>query len=308
MTATRLEPAEPLRGSGVALERAMLDSLDDLEGALRLEVMGENEFRVRNERSRFGRAFGGQLLAQAMLAAAATVDGQLPHSLHAYFVRSGDSDVPLDISVERTRDGRSMSTRQVTVRQSGREILTAIVSFHTNPAEPELFQGSSGGVRPEELPLLQQWVDFAPEEMRPTARKWIELPPPVEMRIGEAPTFVVPGRDSDEREHWMRLPREIGDRPAAHIAMLAYASDYLLLDMAFRNHPEQVDHRGFVGLSLDHSIWVHRAVRFDEWHRYTQRIGAVSGHRALVHGTLHDLAGHLVATTAQEVLVRPVSR
>ncbi|MQY28141.1 acyl-CoA thioesterase [Nocardia aurantia] len=308
MTATRLEPAEPLRGSGVALERAILDSLDDLEGALRLETLGENEFRAGNEHSRFGRAFGGQLLAQAMLAAASTVDGQLPHSLHAYFVRSGDPEVPLHLSVERTRDGRSMSTRQVTVRQAGREILTAIASFHANPAEPELFEAPSGEVRPEELPLLQQWVAYAPEAMRPTARKWIDMPPPVEMRIGEAPTFVVPGRDSGVRAHWMRLPRGIGDRPVAHIAMLAYASDYLLLDMAFRNHPEPVDHRGFVGLSLDHSIWVHRAVRFDEWHRYTQRIGAVSGHRALVHGTLHDLAGHLVASTAQEVLVRPVPR
>ena len=128
----------PLRGSGTPLEKAVLGALDNLEHALQLESQGDNRFRATNEPSRFGRVFGGQLLAQAMQAATATVSDHLPQSLHAYFVRSGDSHTPLNIDVERVRDGRSIATRQVTVVQAGRTLLTAIASFHTNPAEPDL--------------------------------------------------------------------------------------------------------------------------------------------------------------------------
>src|SRR5215217_3444363 len=127
----------PLRGRGTPLEKAVLGALDNLEQALQLEAQGNNRFRATNEPSRFGRVFGGQLLAQAMQAATATVSDHLPQSLHAYFVRSGDSDTPLDIDVERVRDGRSIAIRQVTVMQGGRTLLTALASFHTNPVEPD---------------------------------------------------------------------------------------------------------------------------------------------------------------------------
>ena len=113
------DPRGPFRDSGTTLEKATLRALDNLEQALRLEPVGADRFRALNEPSRFGRIFGGQLLAQAMYGAAATVEDQLPHSLHAYFTQTGDSDKPVDIVVERTRDGRSMSTRQVNVVQDG---------------------------------------------------------------------------------------------------------------------------------------------------------------------------------------------
>jgi acyl-CoA thioesterase-2 len=289
------------------METAVLEALDNLQHALQLEPQGDNRFRVYNEPSRFGRIFGGQLLAQAVLAATATVDDHLPQSLHAYFVRSGDSDTPLDIAVERVRDGRSMSTRHVEVMQDGRTILTAIASFHTNPAEPELAQPPLGSPPPEELPLLQHWVHSTPPGMRGNAATWIDIPPPLEMRIAAPPTFLGGARSVGPRSHWMRLPRDIGDRPALHSAMLAYASDYLLLDMAFRSHPQPVGHDSFTGLSLDHSIWFHRPVRFDEWHVHTQETVCLTGHRAFVRGSLRDTAGHMVASTAQEVLVRPVA-
>ncbi len=105
----------------------------------------------------------------------------------------------------------------------------------------------------------------------------------------------------------MRLPRHIADSPALHNAMLTYASDYLLLDMALRCHPQPADYTSIAAVSLDHAIWLHRPVHFDEWHLYTQEIAAIVGHRALVRGVIRDAAGHIVASTAQEVLIRPIA-
>jgi acyl-CoA thioesterase-2 len=289
------------------MEKAVLASLDNLEKALRFEASGDNRFRADNEPSRFGRIFGGQLLAQAMHAATATVSDHAPHSLHAYFVRSGASDVPLDIVVDPVRDGRSMATRHVDVMQDGRRILTAIASFHTNPAEPELAHPPLNVSPPDDMPLLQHWVRHVPPEMRSRAQTWIDIPPPLEMRIAEPPTFMGGAQQTGPRSHWMRLPRDIGDKPAVHSAMLAYASDYLLLDMASRSHPEKVDYASSAAVSLDHSIWLHRPVRFDRWHLHTQETVSVAGHRAFIRGLIHDAGGHLVASTAQEVLVRPVT-
>ncbi|MGZ8749108.1 MAG: acyl-CoA thioesterase, partial [Mycobacterium sp.] len=148
---------------------------------------------------------------------------------------------------------------------------------------------------------------YTPLEMRRNAATWIDVPPPLEMRIAEAPTFLGGRQAVGARSHWMRLPREIDDRPAVHSAVLAYASDYLLVDMAFRNHPQPVSYESLAALSLDHAIWFHLPVRFDEWHLYTQEMVAVTGHRAMVRGTIRDAEGHVVATTAQDVLVPPIA-
>jgi acyl-CoA thioesterase-2 len=294
----------PLRGTGAPMEKAILGALDNLEHALDLELQGDNQFRVGNEPGRFGRIFGGQLLAQAVLAASATVSDHVPQSLHAYFVRSGVSDTPLDIAVDRVRDGRSMATRRVDVLQDGRNVLTAIASFHTNPTDPELPQPPLDAPSPEDLPLLQHWVQYTPPQMRSNSSTWIDVPPPLEMRIAEPPTFLGGPQTAGPRSHWMRLPRDIGDRPAIHNAMLAYASDYLLVDMAFRNHPQPFGYGTHAALSLDHAIWFHRPVHFDEWHLHTQETVSLTGHRAMVRGTIRDAAGRMVASTAQEVLVR----
>jgi acyl-CoA thioesterase-2 len=105
----------------------------------------------------------------------------------------------------------------------------------------------------------------------------------------------------------MRLPRDVGDDSLLHAALLAYASDYLLLDMAFRSHPQLYTPAGFTGFSLDHAVWIHRPVRFDRWHLHTQETIAIAGHRGLIRGAIHDADGHLVASVVQEVLVRPTA-
>ncbi len=291
-----------------ALHRRTLDALAALLGALELESTGTDTFRARSEHGRFGRVFGGQLIAQALVAAAATVDDKPPHSVHAYFAQTGDVDQPLDIDVGRVRDGRSMATREVRINQQDRTLLTALVSFHDNPDRPtSLTQLPAEMPAPEELPLLQDWIAKAPPELSAGARTWSDRPPPVEFRIGEPTRFLgqtpVPG----PRSHWMRIPSDVGDDPLLHAALLAYASDYLLLDMAFRCHPEPVSVTSHAAFSLDHSLWLHRPVRFDRWHLYTQEVAVISGHRGLVRGSIYDADGRLVASTSQEVLVRPTS-
>jgi acyl-CoA thioesterase-2 len=266
--------------------------------------LGEDRFRVHSEANRFGRVFGGQMIAQAMQSAATTVGDKPPHSMHAYFVKSGDPEHPLEVAVERVRDGRSMAARRITVTQAGEPLLIAMVSFHDNPTEPEFAEPASQGLHPDELPRLQDWVDSAPPELIDRARTWITRPPPLDIRIAEPTCFFGGSRATGPRSHWMRLPRDVGDDPVLHSVLLAYSSDYLLLDMALRSHPEPVSVESSTAFSLDHSIWLHRPVRFDRWHSHTAEVVAISGHRGLVRGALHDIDGHLVASTSQEVLIR----
>ena len=286
------------------LQRAILGALDGLLRSLQPEPLQADRFRVHSEANRFGRVFGGQMIAQAMRAAAVTVHDKPPHSLHAYFVKSGYPDEPLDISVERVRDGRSMAARHVTVAQAGEPLLIAMVSFHDNPTGPEFAEPAPQGPNPEELPRLQDWVESTPPELNDRARTWISRPPPLDIRIAEPTYFFGGSRAGGPRSHWMRLPRTIEDDPVLHSVLLAYSSDYLLLDMALRSHPEPVSVESSTAFSLDHSLWLHRPVRFDQWHCHTAELVAVSGHRGLVRGAIHDIDGHLVASTAQEVLVR----
>ena len=144
-----------------------------------------------------------------------------------------------------------------------------------------------------------------PPQLRDRAHGWVEQSPPLDLRIGEPPMFLGGTPAEGTRSHWMRLPRHVGADPLLHAALLAYASDYLLLDMAARSHPERYAPATFTSTSLDHAIWLHCPVRFDRWHLYTQETVAFSGHRGLVRGTIHDSHQRLVATVMQEVLVRP---
>ncbi len=286
------------------LDNAIGHALDGLLQSLRPEPAGDDRFRVRSEANRFGRVFGGQMIAQAMQAAAATVADKPPHSLHAYFVQSGDPAHPLDVVVDRVRDGRSMAARRVTVEQGGNTLLIAMVSFHDNPTEPEFAERAPHGVDPDTLPRLQDWVDSAPPDLIERARTWISRPPPLDMRIAEPTCFFGGPRTTGPRSHWMRLPRPVGDDQVLHSVLLAYATDYLLLDIALRGHPEPIRVESATAFSVDHSLWLHRPVQFDRWHSHTAELLAVSGHRGLVRGAVHDVDGHLVASTTQEVLIR----
>ena len=282
-----------------SLEERILYGLDRLLQALELEPLGDDHFGVVAEPGRFNRIFGGQLLAQALVAAAKTVDGKAPQSLHAYFVEGGTPGERVELTVERVRDGRSMSTRRTTIAQGDRTLLTAISSFHANPEGPELADAAPDVPGPDQLPRLQDWVRGARDSF------WVDYPPPLDIRMGESLSFLGEPSTATSRSHWMRLPRPVGDDPLLHAALLTYASDYFLMDMVFRSHPARETPLSLTGTSLDHAIWFHRPVRFNEWHLHTQELVAISGHRGLARGSLHDATGHLVATVMQDVLARP---
>jgi acyl-CoA thioesterase II len=287
------------------LDAAIGRSLDGLLHALVLEPNGDDRFRVVPEPDRFTRVFGGQTVAQALLAAGDTVEDKAPHSLHAYFVEAGMPAEALELQVERVRDGRSMSTRRVSVTQGPRTLLIAMASFHDNPPAPEQAEPPPLVAGPDELPVFQDWLRELPPELAPHATSWVDQPPPLDLRIGEPPNFLGGPSAEGTRSHWMRLPREVGDDPLLHTVLLAYASDYLLLDMAFRAYPERILPGAFTSFSIDHALWFHQPARFDRWHLHTQETVALSGHRGLVRGAIHDLEGRLVATAMQEVLLRP---
>ncbi|ONH61501.1 acyl-CoA thioesterase II [Frankia sp. CcI49] len=301
---------------------AVLGSLDGLLRALELDPVGEDRFRAGSAPGQFpGRIFGGQLLAQALAAASATAPGMTVQSLHAAFVEAGVPEHPIDIEVERVRDGRSSATRRVTLLQGGRPLLEAFASFRAGTATadvtrpPAVAVGSESGVpggpivepgRPEDLPSIQEWAQKVPSGPGAASRSWIERPPAVEIRMGEPPTFLGGAPAHGSRSHWMRLPRAVGDSPALHAALLAYASDYFLMDIVFRSYPDLAAVGRLGGFSLDHALWLHRPSRFDRWHVHTQDALAVSGGRGLARGTIRDENGQLVATVVQDVLVRPV--
>ena len=288
----------------VSVHRRRLDiidaSLDDLLGALTLLSVGEDQFIVAPATPGTpGRIFGGLLLAQAVIGAAATVEGKDIHSLHATFVRAGNPGTPRVVAVTRVRDGRSIVTRQVAVLEEDDPLLVAIASFATDSPQPDLAEPAPDAAAPEEMPLLQEWAAAVP-----AGRQWIDRPPAVEIRLPESLSFLTGATATTTRSHWMRLPRNVGDDNTLNAALLAYASDFFLMDMIFRMHPDELGPGRANGFSLDHAIWFHRPVRFDDWHLHTQEAVALVGDRGLAQGAIHDAAGRRVASVAQEVLLR----
>jgi acyl-CoA thioesterase-2 len=281
---------------------AVLASLDDLLRVLRWEAVAEDRFRIPPAASElFDQIYGGQLLAQALVAAGATVHGKAVHSLHAAFVNAGRPGRPIEVAVSRVRDGRSLAARNMTILQDDVSLLVGFASFHANSKTPDWHSRGPVVPPPEETPLLQHWAAQAAG----AGRHWIERPPPIELRLPEPPRFLGGTGRGATRSHWMRLPRPVGDDPNLHAALLAYASDFFLMDMVFRAHPAQLAPESAAGLSVDHAIWFHRPTRFDGWHLHTQEAVTVVGERGLARGSIHDQSGRLVATVMQEVLLRP---
>ena len=264
-------------------------------------------FRGQSQKMPHGRVFGGQVLAQGVMACGRTVRGieggaerQL-HSLHAYFMRPGDDTQPITFSIERMRDGRSFSTRRVHAIQRGKPILSMSTSF----------QDPAGGVdHQDEMPQVPEPLtvpslsDVYGEIDDPEAQH-VAWARPVEMRHVEGNLFVVPGSERVAQNHvWLRARGPLPDDPLIHDAVLAYASDYSLLEPVLRRHGRAWSEQGMRVASLDHAMWFHRRARADDWILYAQASPSAQGGRGLATGRMFAADGTLIATVAQEGMMR----
>ncbi|PQZ93936.1 acyl-CoA thioesterase II [Arthrobacter sp. MYb227] len=249
------------------------------------------------------RVFGGQVLGQSVIAAYRTLEGERPiHSMHGYFLRAGDASLPITFGVQRLRDGRSFSARRVHAYQNGVPILSMIASFQ-EPSEGVDHQVSmpEGIPDPETLPTT---ADVIGEIDHPVAQEFA-FNRPFDIRYVGEPLYFQPSEDRRPvNAVWMKTTAPMPDDDALHRAALAYASDYTLLEPILRAHGLTWITRGMSVASLDHAMWWHRPFRVDEWLLYVQESPSASGARGLGTGQIFNRAGQLVASVAQEGMLR----
>ncbi|CEA08363.1 Acyl-CoA thioesterase 2 [Arthrobacter saudimassiliensis] len=249
------------------------------------------------------RVFGGQVLAQSLVAAARTVEpGRLMHSMHGYFLRPGDTEQPITFGVQRLRDGRSFSARRTHAYQDGVPILSLIASFQA-PGEglDHQEQMPEGIPDPETLPTTAELLGGYDH---PVAKAWAHRRP-MDIRHVTSPLYVEPGVERSARNAvWMKTFDPMPDDQNLHRAALAYASDYTLLEPVLRRHGLAWTAPGMSVASLDHAMWWHRPLRVDEWLLYVQESPSASSARGLSTGRIFNREGELVATVAQEGMVR----
>ncbi|MDF2995393.1 MAG: acyl-CoA thioesterase [Xanthobacteraceae bacterium] len=289
-----------------------MSTLAELVSLLDLETLDLNLFRARNAptdwRTHVGRVFGGQVLAQALVAAQRTVEGIDAHSMHAYFLLPGDPRAPIIYETERVRDGRSFTTRRVVAVQHGRPIFVMSASFHKRE---EGFEHQLP--LPEDVPPPEELTTVAslPEEilgkLPEQVRAYWTRPRPVELRpVSLGHYSGAPPRRSVQYI-WFRAAGVLPDEPGLHRAVLAYTSDMTLLETALVTHGNSVLGENIQGASLDHALWLHRPFRVDDWLLYAQDSPFAGGARGLARGLIYDRAGRLVASVAQEGLIRPIT-
>ncbi|MCW2778419.1 MAG: tesB [Frankiales bacterium] len=278
--------------------------LEELLLVLDLERIEADLFRGRQPEVAGQRVFGGQVAAQALVAAARTVPADRPvHSLHAYFLRPGDPSVPILYEVDRIRDGRSFTTRRVVAVQHGKAIFNLQASFHVEEQGFEHADALPDVPGPEELPTVQeQLADLADE-----IPAWFVRPRPIEMRyVGEPPLLArrSPEPPGDRTTLWMRAAGAVPDDPVLHVCLVAYASDISLLETAVRPHGLSWGSGDIVGASLDHAMWFHAPFRADGWWLYDQQSPWSGGGRGLAKGAIWTRDGRRVVSVVQEGLVR----
>jgi acyl-CoA thioesterase-2 len=282
--------------------------LSELLALLDLEEIDTDVYRGRNESDRAQRLFGGQVAAQSLVAAGRTVERGPAHSLHGYFLRPGDPTHPVLYTVDRIRDGRSFTTRLVVARQRGHAIFQMSASFHVEESGYEHQLPMPEAPDPETVPTWQELVskllDRLPAEMRP----WVGSPRAIDLRHVQAPSFLGGPPFEGPSLVWFRATRRLGDDPLLHRALVTYASDFSLLDNMVRPYGRLGRLGPLMTASLDHAVWFHRSVRADEWLLYVQESPVAAGARGFARGTIFDRAGLLVASVAQEGLMRPGSR
>jgi len=278
--------------------------LDLLLHLLDLERLELNLFRGQNRDIGSGRVFGGQVLAQALVAAGRTVQGRSAHSLHGYFMLPGDVRTPIVYQVDRIRDGRSFTTRRVLAIQEGREIFSMLCSFHVDEAGIEHGAPMPDVPPPEELPRELDLVRAMAHRIPAPLREVYTQDRPLDFRPVAPVDPFAPDVRPAVKHGWFRAEGIMPDEPILHQAVMAYASDYGLLGTALLPHGLSFMMRGVQAASLDHAVWFHRPFRVDEWLLYSTDAPAAAGSRGFTRGLLFTRDGTLVASTVQEGLLR----
>ena len=281
-----------------ALAAGLVDLLD-------VEEIDTDLYRGKRQPGGVGRVFGGQVIAQALQAAQRSTDlPKVAHSLHAYFMRPGDEDLPIVFRVVRDFEGRSFATRRVIAMQRGKPILNMAASFQV-PEEGLHHQDAMPDVpAPDELKserqIREEMADEIPERFRP----FLLRPRPIEIRPVHARSWFRPERREPRQQSWFRLAAPIGDDPATHRAILAYASDFALLGTATLPHGVNWMTHNLQTASLDHAVWLHEPFRADDWLLYDCDSPWAGHARGFNRGRVFSRDGRLVASTAQEGLMR----
>ncbi|MEO8620338.1 MAG: acyl-CoA thioesterase II [bacterium] len=281
------------------------DSLDILLSLLDLEPLEVNIYRGQNRDLGTGRVYGGQVFAQALVAARRTVDANREaHSAHGYFILPGDLAAPIVYFVDRLRDGNSFTTRRVTAIQHGQAIFNLSASFHIEEEGPahqsEMPEVPHPDTLTPELTLIREMAHQIPESLRSI----LTQERPIDVRPVSPGDPLGSEKRAPVRQAWFRAVGKLPDDPSIHQAVLAYASDYGLLITALQPHGIPYRSRGLQLASLDHSLWMHRPFRADEWLLYSTDSPVTWGARGFVRGTIHSQSGELVASVAQEGLIR----
>ncbi len=281
--------------------------LEDLIKVIRLERLEMNLFRGESRDIGSPQVFGGQVLGQALMAAAATVEGRVVHSLHAYFLRRGDVDAPIVYEVDRARDGRHFSTRRVVAIQHGEQIFNMSASFQSHE------EGLDHQVRmpavppPESLAGAESYIRAALPKLPERLAKLLGQQRPFDFRPVEPPSFLDPGKRAPQKSLWLRAVDRLPDEESLHRCLLAYVADFHLLDTALNPHGISPLSPKVVMASIDHAMWFHRPFRVDDWLLCTIDSPSASGARGFTQGNVFDRDGVLVASLAQEGLLRMVT-
>ncbi len=288
----------------------MNETLNAVIALLDLEQLEVNLFRGRSRDTGGRSVFGGQVVGQALMAAERTVEGREAHSLHAYFLLPGDAAAPIVYQVDRIRDGRSFSARRVQAIQHGRPILSLIASFQTPETGLEHAAPMPEAPAPEALAsfaeLLEGWLSEA-GPVHPRVAEALRAPRAIELRPVEPKNPLLPTPGEPRQAVWFRTLDRVPDDPQLHRCLLAYASDTSLIGTALRPHGRSWYQETTIVASLDHALWFHRAARIDEWLLYVMDSPSAQGARGLARGLVYDRAGRLVASVAQEGLMRVAS-
>ncbi len=284
---------------------AQPSAMENLIAILDLEALEENLFRGNSPQVGWQRVFGGQVIGQALMAAQRCVDpDRYVHSLHAYFLRPGDPTIPIIYLVDRMRDGASFATRRVTAIQHGEPILSMSASFQVEEPGFDHQIEMPAVKQPEELLDEESLKQFYLLHASEAVRRYWSRERPIELRPTSLTHYISPEKLDPQQDIWVRATGPVPPERHFQAAVLAYLSDMTLLDTSLYAHGTSIFDQSLQVASIDHAMWFHRPCTLDDWLLYTQDSPSAFGARGMNRGNLFTRSGQLVASVAQEGLIR----